>query len=328
MNQLAIFNDRNSEAMFALAKLLEGGRPLHSALESIAYSCQNYRLRDGMLIASEKIKEGESCEAIFSSVSMFVLPAFARYFLACPIPDRLKGSLMSGWLAGRNVFSIAPVSIYYPLQTLGVGLMSGTSMLIFVLPQFHEIMLGLKIETPWILNFFFNFTPSPFNPWTISLFLLILLVLAAVFTLARRFLSLRKVNDQIALLSILSSVEPEQRTMALTMLGNEIIFPSEHEKIKTLANAIKSGKTPAEACELAGIPMGLRWFIIMGFESENSSEMLDYGHQLLKNVWNAKIELLVAILEVSVILILGAIFGSMIYAVFSGMSAILMGSIQ
>lgn len=326
MNNFAAFSDQTSESMFALARLLESGQPMVDALQNIGGSSRNLRLRDASLLASDQLNRGESPENVFRNSAMFVFPPFARYFLSCPVSDEIKGRLMSGWISGQVVFTISPVNLLYPFQTLAIGLLSSTSMVMFVLPQFKEIMLGMRIEAPPVLKFLFWFEFSMFSPMFFLVLLLIAAFVGSFFLLVQKVLAIRTITDQIALLSILAAVEKVDRPRVLSLLGSKVLFPVENERIKKLAGALSQGKTPTQACDLAEVPMGLRWFLVMGLESENSGEMLGHGQHLLQNIWAARTELALALLEVTVMIILGIIFGTMIYGVFAGMSAVLQGA--
>lgn len=325
-NFVDIFN-KKTEIMFTLAKLLEGGKPMVEALESVAYSCRDARFRDAATQIADRLKNGNPPEEAFASQTLFAFPAYSRYILSCPVTDVLKGRMLSGWLSGQIIFSIPPANIFYPVQTLGVGMITALSTLMFVLPQFSDIMQGMRIEPTPFLKILFMFEISLLNPLFLALVALSAGTLFVLMTVVKRVMLLREIPDQIVLLSILEAVEVKDRAKALAILGNKTLLPYENSRVKAVAQSLMAGKNIAEACADAQMPVRLSWFLALGMESENSSEMLAQGKEFFKTLFNTRMELLVSFMEVGVVLILGTVFGSMIYGVFEMMSLILQRSI-
>ena len=326
-NFVEIFNQK-SEIVFTLAKLLEGGKPLPEALESLAFSCRDSQFRDAAMLAVDRLKNGYPPEEAFSSQTLFAFPTYCRYILSCPVADELKGKMLAGWLDGRIHFSIPPANIFYPIQTLGIGLLTATSTVMFVLPQFKEIMLSMRIEPTPFLKLLFMFEISLSNPIFLVFLALVGLAIFALRSIIRRLMSLQEIPDQIVLLSILEAVDLKDRAKALALLGNKILLPRESGRAKVVAESLMAGKSIAEACETAQVPVRVSWFLSLGLESENSAEMLGQGKEFFRNLFNTRMELLVSFMEVAVILILGTTFGSMIYGIFEMMSLILQRSIS
>ncbi len=323
VHAFSFFLDKTSESFFALSQLLASGRPMINSLQNIAASSRSMAIRKAAQKASDLLQQGNTSAEVFRSPALNVFPAYARYILACPLSDQQKGKLLAGWMNGRVVFDINPLALFYPLQTFAVGVMCSTSLALLVLPQFREIMMGMKVKPPFFFELMQMFEISLFNPY---FYLFIGFVGAVLLILAlcmKRLFTMKKTGDYIALLSILKELPPEDRLKVFSVLGTPVLFQNEHKMLKTFSQELEQGTSLNEACDRAGLPLHLRWFVMMGFESENSSEMLEHGCMLFRSTWVAKMEMVMVVMEIVVMITMGLIFGLMLGSVFSAMNAIL-----
>lgn len=312
-----------SEAVFTLGSLLENGRSLIDAIATIAASTKNSRLRKACLRAGEMLREGNSPHEVFLSHELHVLPTNVRYILGCRLSDKLKGIILTNWGKGRFTETLDFAALFIPIQTFVIGVFGFMSTSMFVLPQFREILWGMRVEPEPILRFFSSFDPGSINGETLLVLLGITGSAIFLFILVKWLFGMRNFTDNINFLTILAAVPHEDRHAVLSVLGSRVLFPAEFMKIKAFAGFLELGKSVNEACELARFPMFLQWFIVMGFESENSTEMLRDGSYLLKNMYKSRWKILFKITEVMVTITLGIAFGALIYAIFSGMAQVL-----
>lgn len=319
---MQLFRPQIADAIFMLGTMLENGRSLIEALEAMAFSSRNFRLRDAAFKAADMLKQGNSPETVFRNNEFFVFPPYVRYILACPLDDSIKGRILSSWNREGASHSTDLQSFYYPLQTLVVGMLSSMAIFLFVLPQFKEIMHGLQVQPDPVLKFFFSLD---LNFTLVGLSAVGLIAILTIFI--KWLIGMKKYGDYVNLLSVLSAVPLEDRSKVLSVLGSRVLFPSQYRSIKTFSGLLESGKTVNDSCELARFPVVLRWFLVMGFESENSTEMLKDGSFLLANAYQGKRKISVNIIEIFCILLMGICFGTLIYAVFSGITQLMQGAI-
>lgn len=330
MNQIfyGMFKAQTTESVFSLAQILEQGRPLIDALQSVAVSTRKIRLRDAFLIAVDRLKQGISPTEIFSSRDLSVIPADVRYILSAPISDRQKGNLIRGMINGRTVFALNYMSFFYPFQTFAIGFLTATSTMLFVLPQFREILLGSGIEPPPLLKFLLGFDFNFFSP-AIGLFFVGAILLVVVgFLVLRHLFGLRKIGDYVSFLSILQALPPDERVAVLPVLGSRVLLPARYAGIKKLSSSLASGDSVEQACTSAGLPSYISWFVQIGLTGQNSTEMLEHGCNLLRNNWACRSEIILQMLEVTVVITLGGFFGTLNYAVFESMALVLRAGMQ
>jgi type II secretory pathway component PulF len=324
---MQIFHSHISEAMFTIGMFLERGRSLINALESVAVSARSYRLRDAAYKAADLLKQGIPPEQVFRSKDFFVFPAQIRYILACPLPEELKGKVIVGWYRRKFSLAVDYNAFFYPVMTLAIGILSSIALILFVIPQFREILYGLRIEPTPLLKFFFGADRFSFDLGLVMLmvaFASVLIIMVAVF---RWFFRMRSIGDYINFLNIMASVPSQERLRVIPAICSRVIFASEFQKIRLFSTSIEQGKSIEEAVEHAGFPGFLRWFIGMCFFSENSTEMLNDGSFLLTTLFNSRSKLLMHMIEIMITISFGIFFGTIIYAIFSGMILILQSSI-
>lgn len=324
----SLFRETKNSIIFSLGRLLSGGRSLINSLENVAVSSRDLHWRNGLLKAADLLKQGQNPEQVFRNAELYMLPPAVRYILGSPVPERQKGQLITGWVNGQLSFTFNFFTLFYPFQTFAVGTMTAMSLAMFVLPQFREIIMGLRVKLSPFLSMMLGTEGYLFSPMMGILALLIAAIALVFYLVLGRSLNLRVISDYACLLSMLEATDAEFRPEAFKIFGSRILFPSQFTQIKSFAAALSAGKSPAEAGEVSGIPAYINWFISLGLEGKNSTEMLSQGVMLLRESWVDRFEVFMTFLEAFVTVALGSFFGLSIYLVFAVMSSILQGAWQ
>ncbi|GAB4279796.1 MAG: hypothetical protein Kow0029_23870 [Candidatus Rifleibacteriota bacterium] len=304
-----------SESIFALGAMLEKGNSLIKALDSISASTRDGRIREACLVASDRLKQGVAPESVFRELNVF--PPYARYILACPMRDNLKGKLLLAQCRTRSASFREFQSLFLPVQTFAIGGLSSMTLLMFVVPQLNEILRNQGLRPSPFLSFLTD-GGGFFAELTI-----ICIVIAFVFVFLKWVLDLNSSSDYLNLLNLFTVLDKNERLHVIKFLGSKILYPREYEKIKAFAVNLGAGLNIEDAGERAQLPMYIRWFLTLGNECEDSSEIIQNGRYLLENAYETRRKIMINILEILSVLILGVLFGTIIYTVFSTMIQIM-----
>jgi type II secretory pathway component PulF len=213
-------------------------------------------------------------------------------------------------------------------MTLMVGTMSSIALMFFVLPQFKEIILATGLEMPFLLSFFVGIDMFSFNLYFVIFFFAVLGMGLMLFYGLKTLFATSNYAEQAKFLSFLAAVDKEERIKVITLANSRVLFPVLCNQLRSFSQALNSGENISQACESAGFSLPLCWFVTAGLESDNSTEMLDNGCQLIGSKYFSRFSMILNLVEVLVTVVLGLMLGTMIYTVFSAMMLVLEAGIK
>ena len=327
INQLNKMFNSASEVSFSIGQFLSSGLGLEKSLRIALKTTQNPRFINGLSRGISMLEKGADCHSVFASFEMSFLPEHVRVILASPLPDKIKGNLIVDWKPFKKTLGFEQEKQFaYLAQTTAVGSMTLMGLVLFVIPQFREILSSLGVRFSALNKVFFWF--ADFGLATSVL--VITLILAAGFTIYFLFMSFSRVKNTIDyynFFKILDVIEPEDRRLVLNYMANRIIFPKKHVQIRKFAMALQDGNDVQEALEMAGIEKDVSWFINIGFNSEKNKGLLDQSAELFRTKAFGGIARVHNLTEIGVIFIQASIFGFVAYCIFDLMNKVMLSSI-
>lgn len=320
--------DSRDLPVFNLGILLRDGIPLVQALRQVAVNSQNRSIKNSAARAAELLAAGNACAEVFAGSETRGFPAHARFILASPLEDPLKGHLLSSWQPRYpSAFSFT-MHLYYPAQSIAIGFLSMLSLVMFVLPQFREIMLGTGLPlngiSGWIIDTFCRSEALLlifFAPFCIGA------ILAMVFYIGKFLFGAYDSYDQLNLFRMLSQIPSAQRFRVLEVMAAPHNFPQLARPLKAFARAVNSGESIVPAAEKSGLDGLTSWFLQLSAIDAGSSLILEQGATLLETRVNCGLERAGRLLEIASVLLQGVLFGGVIFAVFQTMINIMLGAI-
>jgi len=320
--------DSRDLPVFNLGILLRDGTSLVQALRQVAVNSQNRSIKNSAARAAELLAAGNSCTEVFAGSETRGFPSHARFILASPLEDQLKGHLLSSWQPRYpSAFSFS-MHLYYPAQSIAIGFLSMLSLVMFVLPQFREIMLGTGLPlngiSGWIIDTFCSSEALLlifFAPFCIGA------ILAMVFYIGKFLFGTYDAYDQLNLFRMLSQIPPGQRFRVLEVMAAPHNFPRLAKPLKAFARAVNSGESIVPAAEKSGLDGLSSWFLQLSAIDAGSSLILEQGAALLETRVNCGLERAGRLLEIVSVLLQGVLFGGVIFAVFQTMINIMLGAV-
>ncbi|MBU1107173.1 MAG: type II secretion system F family protein [Candidatus Riflebacteria bacterium] len=314
------------ESVMQLGMLLRGGMPLAEAFYRLSQSSAHQRVKSTAGLVARRLSSGEGCDKVFAGSDMAVFSPSIRYILAAPFSDVTKGRLIADWkFRHKNEFRLES-ALFYPLQSLFIGVMTSLSLFIFVFPQMREIFLGLEVKTTPFVSWLLDMCGEPSLVWHALFIAMFVALLSVVVVLTRRLTRFPQKIDEMNLLRMLAVLPAEERLKAFDVMSVRHNFPALHNRFRMLARAISSGGDAATSSRDAGLDDMLAWFLALGLLEEGSEPklLLQAGDYLNASV-ESSADKTISLIEVSSVLFQAIVFGSMAYALVQMMISMTQG---
>ena len=311
------------ELMFCLANQLASGKSLIEALENLSLIASSKRMANTAKKTAELLKQGKTADEVFANKVFSAFPPQVRYILGTPLPDKIKGQILRGLYLKRATGNSLTGALMVPVFTILITLFVSFTLMMFVFPQFKEILWGMRIELTPFLNFIFSFDILALQPAHLVLIFSVFLVILCLFFLVKFVLKISLFEEKGRFLRLMAEVDSSKRIEILRYLSSRVIFPSFYQKLFLFKEALNSGKNIEESFEAADFSPTLRWFFALGLQGDNSREMLTNGADLYSEVFKARTAVIATCIEIFAILLTGIFIGSLMLAVFSAMGLML-----
>lgn len=314
------------ENIFHLGMLLLENISLPYALRELCVFSGNERIKRAARNAAERLAAGENCEKVFASSEMTAFGSFARYILASPMPDKTKGLLLASWKYKSGSAFEALSGLSYCFQSLIIGLFSILTLLMFVIPQFIEIMRSFP--DPAVEPFSLKVLALFADPLATILFLgvFFIIFISAVVLLLRRVFRVREIVDEINLLKLLKVVPIHEKCDVLEIMARPHNFPLLHRSFKILASEYRASGDIVTATEKAGCSNLISWFMHLTMTEDVDDQVIAQGVTLLETTYATSMSRAITITEIVCIAGQGLIFGLFAYIVFQSLIMIMLGT--
>lgn len=320
-----------NENLFHLGMLLDSGISLPEALKDLSDFTGNSRLKNASLRAASMLAAGNPPSDVFSVDQMRVFTGFARFILASPLSDLIKGRLLAYWKRKGKSYGEISKSLFYCIQSLLIGLMTCMTLFIFVLPQFREIMYGLKLSPePHSFNFsywFIELLGSSDMSGLVVTGLLFSAGIAFMVFAGQKIFKTSEIVEEVNLFYLLNAVDFHDRLKTLEIMAVSHNFPRSFNRLKTFAVTLREEGDVNQACKKAGLDQFLSWFLSLAFTEGSDTRIIAQGALLLETRYQCSIEKTTRIAEIFSVAGQGIIFGLVAIVVFQLMNQILLGVI-
>lgn len=306
---------RIQAAVTGLGILLQNNSSLVQALTTMGNTSDHARVRHACRSAAKMLSEGaEPLEAI-RSAEMAVFPQYVRVIIAAPIPDTIKGRLLTDWQNREESNSELLGRFIFPMITFIMSIPLTMSLLMFVLPQFVEISRGLEIEFSPFISLVVKF----FSFGDLAILTYIFAVVATSVGLVVLSLTLLKYLrgtsiDEIDLYRILAATEPEYRVKVLEVLAIPHILPKLHGKIRAFLMQVEQGATLQQALKVAKLDTFQQWFITLALNCETDGQLMSQAAEMVESRVETTFSITGDVITVLTIIIQGVIIGGTVYS--------------
>ncbi len=319
----------NSEAMMQLGTLMRKGTPMAESFYRISQTAKSQRMRAMATLAARRLSSGEGSDKVFSAGDMAIFPPAVRYILAAPLKDEVRGMLIADLQARPATGFRLEAALFYPVMSLGIGMMTALSLYMFVIPQMREIFLGMHIESGPFIGWLFDICGEGSILYLLLTMVIFAVIIQLVIFVSRRLTDFSKKIDEMNLLRMLAAVPLEERVAVTDVMAVKHNFPAQHANFRRLARALIDGRDVVGASRDAGISDALTWFVALGLQDKNAESRL---LQQASEYFNAGIEQAndrtVTLIEVASTLFLSTVFGSLAVALLQMMNAICEGILK
>ncbi|HNW33855.1 MAG TPA: type II secretion system F family protein [Candidatus Ozemobacteraceae bacterium] len=273
-------NRLQNESLGLFAINLSSGIPLLNALDVSRRAMPWPAYRRAMNSLYENLTRGRTLIEALKHSACAALPLFARVLLASDLTDIEKGNLMQLQYAKADSDNLAMAGEFvYPVTQLAFLLQICIAMVMFVLPQFKEIFMGLHVPLPRATALLMDISDFLVSRWFLVmpvgafLFLITVFVLKRPFFrgLGRRILGTHQ-NDFAEILRILEGVDPDRVERVVRTFAFSLILPESTGVASEFADALGSGQ-PADAVLVRhGFDPQAAWIIRLAIEGKGTRE--------------------------------------------------------
>lgn len=270
------------ETFAGIGIALETGVGLFDALCAGALATAWPPLARSLEALARRIDAGDPLDLALGARDVAAIPLRARMVLGTTLPDRSKGVLLQalnpdpGAFAGdRPELSTFSISSWAPLIfDAGLLAMIFLSMAVFVLPQFHEVLRGMRIAVPWPTTWFLALsnwlTGSPLAAFAVYLSVVGAAGLAIWHLIAPRAIDI----EMAALLQVLATVPRADHVTVLASLANRHLMPRLGAALAEVQRGLEQGQASVAPLLAAGAPQLPAWLCHLTLVGANPTPAL------------------------------------------------------
>ncbi|MBP7636104.1 type II secretion system F family protein [Candidatus Ozemobacteraceae bacterium] len=326
---IAVFMPRQrkrlqNESMGLFAVNLASGVPLLQTLEISRQSMpwQPYRMAMNSLYLA--LIQGQPLIETLKSGECRALPPFVLVILASDLTDVEKGNLLRlRYAKSDSDFPFLVGSLAYPLMELLIAVQTCLVLLMFVLPQFKEIFLGLHVQLPlltqlllaasdFIIMWFFLIIP---------LFLFAGMLGFVLFwkpRFKRFFRQLIGIQhlDFVEILRILAAIPPNDIDRVLSTISLPLVMPYSSDMIRDFKHALGSGQPIDQVLARHQFDPHVVWMIRLALEGKGTRENFSLAADLIEARVAGTLNRIVILVDTLAPLMVGMFVGFVTISVF------------
>lgn len=318
--------NRRREALAQLALGLAAGRPLPRALALAATAGEWAPLRQAAAHLTEGLAQGRSLPELLLHPCCHELPPVFRAILGADLPDREKGLILqTRLLAGpASPGSSGADGMAYLVTEFAVGVLVVLQLVMFVLPQFKEIFLGLQAPLPLLTQVILWASDFVASPAMLLVLLLVPVAGTLLFRCAGHLWGRPHRSQEIAeVLRLLPGISHSRLPYLLTVVGHPVIFPHTGATLRQIGECLLRQEPLDQAlATLHADPLAVL-LLRLGVQRGRSPAFLAEGADLLETRVTASRQRFMTAVESFLILGLGTAVGVITTGVMVPMIAML-----
>lgn len=320
-----------NESMGLFAVNLASGIPLLQTIDISRKSMPWKPYRDAMDAMYKGLSEGRSLLDVLQSTACKALPPFVLVVLASDLSDIEKGDLIR--LKFSNVDTSQTLigkAMAYPLTELFISIQTCIALVMFVLPQFHEIFSGMHVPLPSATRLLINISDAIITWWFLIVPVALLFFIFSVVFLQtahgkraiRRLLGIQHL-DFAETLKILAEIAPDRIERVLQTLSLPLIMPYSSAMSAHFRDAIGSGQPVDSVLVRHGFDAQAAWMIRLALEGKGTRENFSIAADLIEARANGSLKRRIILVEVLSPLLLALFVGFVAISVFLPMITLL-----
>lgn len=313
-----------NESMGLFGVNLASGVPLLQTLDISRQSMpwQPYRMAMDALYSA--LGQGQPLIEALKRQECRALPAFVLVILASDLTDIEKGNLLRlRYAKADSDIPFLAGSLAYPAVELLIAIQTCFALLMFVLPQFKEIFLGLHVQLPFITQMLLAASDVMVTWWFVfgPILMLIIFFGAALWRtpgfkrLFRRFVGIQHL-DFVEILRILAEIPPNDVDRVLNTISLPVIMPFSADMFRDFKNALGSGQPVDQVLARHHFDPQVAWMIRLGLEGKGTRENFSLAADLIEARVTGALNRSAILIDTLSPLLVGAFVGFVTVSVF------------
>ncbi|HEY9069088.1 MAG TPA: type II secretion system F family protein [Candidatus Ozemobacteraceae bacterium] len=327
----AVARRLQSESIGLFAINLSSGLPMHQTLDIARQTMPWPPFRQAMGALHAALANGMTLIDGLRHPACNILPPFVKIILAADLSDFEKGNVLQ-LKYSKDVTGILPIQAFltYPIIQSNIIVLVFIAQVMFVLPQFQEIYMGLNIPLPAMTRAIMAISDL-FVTWWFFVGPACIAVLFSGSFVLRQPVFKRFVHAMIGLknvefsevLRIFSGVTPDRIIPLLQTIAHTLVLPGATALATGFADALGSG-APVDAVLMRhGIDHQTAWLVRLAVEGKGTTESFALAADLVEARAVGRLNRLQTILNTVFSIVLALIVGCIIISVFLPMIQIL-----
>ncbi len=283
----AAFESERRESLAMVGLALAGGEPLPKALAMAAEKASWPAGRGAFAFLREGIAQGRSLRDLLTQPGCTALPGPVRAVLGADLDDREKGAVLvaRATVQDTNHREIAK-EFSYVLVQLAIAGQVLIALVMFVLPQFKEIFLGMKMELPWATTILLEVSDFLVGWWfpIVSLFVLLpgLVGLIGMPWFPYLWRGPQRLREMATVLRLLPEVAPHRVPHVLSVIGHPLLLPLTGDAFRAYGEALQRQEPPQAALARMGADPLVACLLHLGQSEGRSPQVVREGVGLLE----------------------------------------------
>lgn len=313
-----------NESMGLFGVNLASGVPLLQTLDVSRQSMpwQPYRMAMNALYSA--LGQGQPLIEALKRAECRALPAFVLVILASDLTDIEKGNLLRlRYAKADSDMPFLAGSLAYPLVELLFAIQACFALIMFVLPQFKEIFLGLHCQLPYLTQLML--AASDFLiMWFFLIVPLFLLTFFIGVSLLRKpggkrfFRQLIGIQhlDFVEILRILAEIPPDDVERVLNTIALPVVMPFSSDMIFDFKNALGSGQPVDQVLARHHFDPQVAWMVRLALEGKGTRENFSLAADLIETRVAGTLKRSAILIDTLAPLMVGAFVGFVTISVF------------
>ncbi|MBF0500622.1 MAG: type II secretion system F family protein [Candidatus Riflebacteria bacterium] len=233
------------------------------------------------------LENGTPLQGLLGASPCLALPRWLLALIGSELDDSEIGAIMAARLNSDYYgFDTSDGKVFYIAVLIAITGLNLTAMVMFILPQFKEIFLGMHLEIPWSMQLILESSDFLINWWFI-----VILLFAIISTFGKQILD--KIGrvlfssyffgpEIVVALSSLAAVPPDRVRDVMSVLAHPLFLPRSHAIFSELAMGIDHGTPTETILARHGLDPLEAWLIRLGIDTGESRDLFEQAADLLR----------------------------------------------
>ncbi|MFZ2960121.1 MAG: type II secretion system F family protein [Candidatus Ozemobacteraceae bacterium] len=279
--------DKQRETLDQLALGLVCGMPLLRVFRQAGAAATWAPYGDALKFLAKSNETGVQLHEALMANPCRALPKWLRALLGSGLADQEMGAIMAARLKSeRDEPDIRGGEFSYVAVQIAIASLVFLSLVMFVLPQFKEIFMGLNIRLPMITQLMLGVSDIMVNYWYFIVlpFFIGSFFAGKIFPAIGPFFWRRLFQgpEVLTALASLAALPPERVPEVMKILAHPLFLPHAHGIFSDLAEGMARGAPVDAILQRHGLEPLEAWLIRIGIETGETRDMFEQAGELLR----------------------------------------------